>query len=193
MSKRALRLAVAVVLILVVGYFATLKKSQQVTEPEPEPAQMQSARPQVVPTFEPQQGSSAAPAETVKTNDLSKNSERELKLRFAEQLSELAKALPTRDQMKKKTFEEVHDTPQEVLDAGARLGNLKKIWLATPLLKPQAQAFYKACALSVNTVTAIRSLCLVNARALTQELGLSPLDEAAIPQAIKSIANQIPR
>lgn len=116
----------------------------------------------------------------------------DIQIRFAEQLSLLERNLPTREMMKHKTFEEVHDTPQEVLDAGARLAQLKEAWLNNPELKPQARAFYQTCAHQIQYLASVRSLCLANARSLNQELHLEKMDEGTIPQNIKNIADQIP-
>jgi len=125
--------------------------------------------------------------------EIKEETQAEIKAHFADQLAKLEQVLPTREIMKNKTIEEVHDTPQEVMDAGERMGLLKKAWIANPELKPQARDFYQSCASRADLLTPIRSLCLVNLRALNKALGQRPMDESGLPQNIRNVADQIPQ
>lgn len=197
---KSFRIAIVAALIAI-GAGLVIKKSPRKNESQNALVPVtQEAAPEVDSKIENKTPQASLPETTVVTTTATvptptPSTERqmtELQTRFAEQLSRLERNLPTREMMKHKTIEEVHDTPQEVLDAGGRLALLKEAWLNNPELKPQARAFYQTCAHQAQYLASIRSLCLVNARALNQDLHLDKMDEDKIPQNIKNIADQIP-
>jgi hypothetical protein len=112
----------------------------------------------------------------------------------APRLSEIMQAtwekLPTREQMAKKTSEEVHFTPPEVLAIAEDLGHIADELKAKPELIPSGVEFFRGCAGRENVLEAVRAVCLKELqRWAPQAQPPIAVELAAYPANIRRIAD----
>jgi len=86
---------------------------------------------------------------------------------FKAQLKELFEKLPRKGFADR---EDVHSTPQALLQAAIEVGKVSDRYHQSTILKPEAFSFYLKCANSEDVIPQIRAVCFERARALSLEL-----------------------
>lgn len=86
---------------------------------------------------------------------------------FKAQLKELFEKLPRKGFADR---EDVHSTPQALLQAAIEVGKVSDRYHQSTILKPEAFSFYFKCASSEDVIPQIRAVCFERARTLSLEL-----------------------
>lgn len=81
---------------------------------------------------------------------------------FTSYVDETYEALPNLEAARGLKDEEVHQNPKLVMDAGLRLGSIKKQIKLNSEFEEAGIKFYDKCAMKDNGLTPVRSLCLAN-------------------------------
>lgn len=90
--------------------------------------------------------------------------------KLRQNLQQVLKTLPTVDDVAKLSDEEVHSTPQILLEAAARLGAATDEISGHPEYKTIALEFYSSCAQQAKGLLPIRSVCYKHANEIYHEI-----------------------
>ena len=101
-------------------------------------------------------------------------------------------SLPTIAAIRKKTNEEVHATPPEILESGRRFGELAEFLARHPDLVRAALPTYVRCAEDASVVTATRALCAFRLHVYEKDWDdATRASFAKLPSDVHSIAKQL--
>ena len=112
-----------------------------------------------------------APTTTLATN----NSDQTLK-EFKEFADQVFDRLPQKEELKNSKGSAVHQMPKPMMEAAAKLGQIRAMIEAQPQLKKEALIHYQSCAKKKELATSIRAVCFNDAKQLHVELFNSPWD-----------------
>lgn len=102
-------------------------------------------------------------------------------------------SLPTNDDIKDLSPEEVHHTPELVLESAREIGKMIDAAEKNPELREKTVRFLLECAEASNVVASIRAVCWKNTmNGVTNWKVFVPVSEAKVPDNIKNLANQLP-
>lgn len=102
-------------------------------------------------------------------------------------------SLPTLDDMKDLSADEVHHTPEVVLESAREIGKMIDAAEKNPELREKTVKFLLECAESADVVASIRAVCWKNTmNGVTNWKVFVPMSEAKVPDNIKNLANQLP-
>jgi hypothetical protein len=102
-------------------------------------------------------------------------------------------SLPTLDDMKELSPEEVHHTPEAVLESAREIGNMIENAEKNPELREKTVKFLLECSEADNVVASIRAVCWKNTmNGVTNWKVFVPVSSAKVPDNIKDLANQLP-
>ncbi len=124
--------------------------------------------------------------------ELNENQKKALQ-QFERRAQEIQSKLPRKADLQKLEDDQVHSIPQELLQTGRQLGQLKEMVLRypdNPVLQERAKEFYKNCADDEGYPTSIRSLCLFNRLQLAKNSG-EDFDISPYPLEIKELVLQL--
>lgn len=109
---------------------------------------------------------------------------------FQNKLDEISAGLPRVSELRALPEEEVHHTPNALLEAGEKMGEVAEALDANPALLPQAVAFYRDCAKGLETATSVRALCYYHWNRLTKGSAEEP-QAGDVPAEIRDLANKL--
>lgn len=124
------------------------------------------------------------------TDQDSLSTEEEAKKKFLELAENVFQRLPTEEDLQKLSSDEVHFTPQKILEAGVELGRIAELLEQSPGLASEALLFYKKCTLENRFPVSIRALCYSHWRDLDPE-GPQSYDQTSLSGQIRSLADQL--
>lgn len=102
-------------------------------------------------------------------------------------------SLPTLDDMKELSADEVHHTPEVVIESAREIGKMIDAAEKNPELREKTVKFLLECAESSNVVASIRAVCWKNTmNGVNNWKVFVPMSEAKVPDNIKNLANQLP-
>lgn len=102
-------------------------------------------------------------------------------------------SLPTLDDMKDLSSDEVHHTPEVVLESAREIGRMIDAAEKNPELREKTVKFLLECAEASNVVASIRAVCWKNTmNGVSNWKVFVPVSEAKVPDNIKNLANQLP-
>lgn len=109
--------------------------------------------------------------------------------------SELAnsmKELPTLDDLKNLSFEEVHHTPEMISEGGALIGELIDQAEKDPTRREETVKFLKGCAEEESVVPQLRALCWNKTlNQISEWKVFVPVTDANVPEDIKALGSQL--
>jgi hypothetical protein len=85
---------------------------------------------------------------------------------FQKKADSAQESLPTSEKIQALSPEEVHNTPQPLIDASLQIGELAEAISRNPALGAQGMDFYGKCARRGELAVSVRAHCLHNLRAL---------------------------
>lgn len=88
-------------------------------------------------------------------------------------LSTLFNELPRKNQIQYLSSEELHHTPDIILIAGKRLGDLRELLSHSkndPTITAKTFQFYKKCAFNKDLLKSIRTLCFIHAKEIDHNI-----------------------
>lgn len=107
---------------------------------------------------------------------------------FSKLSGEILKALPTLQMLRELSPEEVHRTPDLILEAGMELGKIARALEENPALSRSAFEFYKQCAERADLPRSVRALCLSNAKPLASRL--EGIGSVSVPKSVEELADR---
>lgn len=109
------------------------------------------------------------------------------------ELSVAMKQLPTMKDMEGLTEEEVHHTPDAVVEGGMLIGSLLEEAEKNPAKREETLKFFKSCAENSELMPAIRAVCWKRTLDQIPEWKIFlPISDADVPEDIKSLSSKIP-
>jgi len=108
---------------------------------------------------------------------------------FNNYLDETLSSLPTLKDLENLKNKDVHHDPEFVMEAGLRLGKIKKQVKLNKDFAPKAIEFYTNCANKKESFTPIRGLCLANLMIMKKEEGVE-VDTSKFPKAVVDLAKK---
>lgn len=199
-SIRILILCVAIVGVLL--FFFSRKEEEKSNESaahlsehgsSKEPALSAASVPSIVP--QNVSNSSRATNENNKSVNGSNPRLRMDKKLSREEFRELAKyvtnSIPSKSELKKLSAEEVHATPEKIMEAGVRLGLIAQAIENEPALQKDGLEFYQSCAAASKNPNSVRALCYANYLNFAKKLGIVA-NENIVPVSVKKTLSRIP-
>jgi hypothetical protein len=110
---------------------------------------------------------------------------------FGAKLEKSFESLPTKDDLKKLTAEEAHETPEIIQQAATDLGEIAEMIDADPALVSQGADFYKKCALKNSAPSSIRAMCFADLKGLGKKYGIALPDDRDFPEDIRALADKL--
>lgn len=102
-------------------------------------------------------------------------------------------SLPTAEDFKTLTYDEVHHTPEIIKNAGALVGRIHSEAQANTSKRASAMSFFKSCAEDEQVIPAIRAVCLKKVYKLIPEWKIPViLSEEKISKEVADLAMKIP-
>lgn len=114
---------------------------------------------------------------------------------FSELAQKTLLALPTLQNLRGLTNEEVHETPMVLRQAGHDLGEIAQALHDNPALASEAAAFYRTCFTRDDFPASVRGLCLAdhrNLRIANGDRAEWTVQELEVPREVLSLALKIP-
>lgn len=109
------------------------------------------------------------------------------------ELSVAMKQLPTIKDMEGLTDEDVHHTPQSVLEGGMLIGELLEDAEKNPERREETLKFFKSCAENDELMPAIRAVCWKRTLDQIPKWNVFlPISDANVPDDIKNLASKLP-
>lgn len=108
---------------------------------------------------------------------------------FGKKLTQTLQTLPTLESLKSLSSEEVHQTPQILLEAGMRIGEIETELEQDASRGPEVIQFYDHCLQRGDLAVAVRALCYVNLK--RHDAQHSRLNDPEIPKYVKNLADRI--
>lgn len=108
---------------------------------------------------------------------------------FNNYLDETLESLPNLDQLKGLKNKDVHHQPGIVMEAGLRLGKIKKQVKMNQDFGPKAMEFYSKCAAKKKSFTPVRGLCLANLMIMSKQKGQT-VDTSSYPEPVVEMAKK---
>ncbi len=107
------------------------------------------------------------------------------------ELSEALQTLPTLEEISDLKEEEVHHTPEIVMNAGTKIGELITAANDEPTRREETAKFFLSCAEDEDVVASIRALCW---KSLTRKIPewkvFVPIAEAKVPMEIQALSER---
>jgi len=103
--------------------------------------------------------------------------------KFQQKLKAAQETMPTSEQLAELPEEQVHGTPQPLIQASIQIGEIAEAIAKNPALGEQGMEFYGNCARRRELAVSVRAHCLHNLRALGQKRGEEP-DENGIAAGV---------
>ncbi|MCM2350879.1 MAG: hypothetical protein NDI69_12725 [Bacteriovoracaceae bacterium] len=111
----------------------------------------------------------------------------------AKEYEEAMEALPTVDDIKKLSEEEVHHSPVAVKDGGLLIGEIHEAAQKDPARREGTLKFFKSCAENSELLPAIRAVCWKKTLSQIVEWKIFlPIADADVPEEIKALAMRLP-
>ena len=108
------------------------------------------------------------------------------------ELSNALKELPTLDDLKDLTADEVHHTPRIISEGGALIGELIDRAEKDPARREETVKFLKSCAEEEGVAPQLRAVCWNKTLNQISEWNVFiPISDANVPEEIKSLGNQL--
>lgn len=133
--------------------------------------------------------------ETIKKGSLETSNKKSesIALQSEGQFNQYLNALPTAEDFKTLTFEEVHHTPEIIKDGGAIVGRVHNEAQVDSSKRVSAMNFFKSCAEDEQVALAIRAVCLKKIYRLIPEWKLPViLTEEKISKDVTDLAMKLP-
>ncbi len=112
---------------------------------------------------------------------------------FPDRLDHYFKALPTMDDLKNLTEEEVHHTPEIIKNGGELIGRIHDEAENDPAKRSDAMNFFKRCAEDHQIAVVMRAVCLNKVYKLIPVWKIPvPLSEANISDEVSDLALKLP-
>lgn len=112
---------------------------------------------------------------------------------LAKEYVETMEALPTVDEIRKLTEEEVHHSPVAVKEGGLLIGELHEAAQKDPARREDTLKFFKGCAENSELLPAIRAVCWKKTLSQIVEWKIFlPVADAEVPEDIKDLAMRLP-
>lgn len=109
------------------------------------------------------------------------------------ELSVAMKQLPTIRDMEGLTDEDVHHTPDAVVEGGMLIGELLEEAEKNPAKREDTLKFFKSCAENADLMPAIRAVCWKRTLDQIPEWKIFlPISDADVPEDIKVLSSKIP-
>ncbi|MFT6071174.1 MAG: hypothetical protein ACJAT2_001446 [Bacteriovoracaceae bacterium] len=108
---------------------------------------------------------------------------------FKSYINETYKTLPNLKDARGLKDEEVHQNPKLVMDAGLRLGSIKKQIKLNSDFEEEGMKFYDKCALKKDGLTPVRALCLANLVYMKNQKG-EDFELEKYPEKVKDLAQK---
>jgi hypothetical protein len=105
---------------------------------------------------------------------------------FQKKLDSTQDALPSSEKIETLPSEEVHNTPQLLIDASFQIGELAEAIAKNPALGAQGMDFYGKCARRGELAISVRAHCLHNMRELSKKQN-QPASEAGISESVQKL------
>lgn len=122
-----------------------------------------------------------------------KNESNKIEGQGLDQFDQYLNALPTAEDLKNLTYDEVHHTPEIVKNAGAIIGRIHSEAQVDASKRSSAMNFFKICAEDDKVVTSIRAVCLKKIYKLIPEWKLPIiLSEQKISKEVTDLSMKIP-
>ena len=109
--------------------------------------------------------------------------------KFKTYLNETINSLPNKKAAQGLKDEEVHQNPKMVMDAGLRLGSIKKQIKLNSDFEEEGMKFYDQCAMKEDGLTPVRALCLANLVYMKNEKG-EDFELEKYPEKVKELAQK---
>jgi hypothetical protein len=117
----------------------------------------------------------------------------EIKETFQEELADVMNQLPTSKDLQNLDEEEVHHTPDIVIEGGMMVGNLIEKAEQDPKRREETLGFLKACAENPDVLPQIRAVCWNKTLAQIPEWKIFlPISDAKVPEDIQNLASKLP-
>lgn len=108
---------------------------------------------------------------------------------FTSYVEETFKTLPNLESARGLKDEEVHRNPKLVMDAGLRLGSIKKQIKLNSEFEEEGMKFYDKCAQKEDGLTPVRALCLANLVYMKDQKG-EDFELEKYPEKVKELAQK---
>ncbi len=108
---------------------------------------------------------------------------------FKSYVNDTFKTLPNLKDARGLKDEEVHQNPKLVMDAGLRLGSIKKQIKLNSEFEEEGMKFYDKCALKKDGLTPVRALCLANLVYMKNQKG-EDFELEKYPEKVKDLAQK---
>jgi hypothetical protein len=99
-------------------------------------------------------------------------------------------SIPTVQELRKLTKEQLHFTPESVLNAGLEIGTAAEYIDKHPELSDDGLDFYEKCATGVNHPTSIRASCYFDFNRLAKKVG-SRRASPQVPEHVRNLAEKL--
>lgn len=109
--------------------------------------------------------------------------------KFETYLTETLSNLPNKTKLQKLSPDEIHYSPRMIMEAGARLGRIKRQLKLNANFVPSAMKFYTECASQNDGATPVRGLCLANLIHLKTKAG-ETVDKTKYPARVFELAEK---
>ena len=109
---------------------------------------------------------------------------------FDEQAAKVFEAIPTVEELRKLPADELHETPEALLNAGVELGALAELVKAHPELSERALEFYEKCSLQDSSPMSVRAVCYSDFKTLAKRTN-SGRALPPVPEKVRSLAEQL--
>lgn len=132
------------------------------------------------------------PTETLAAKKLEQPLDKKINEELQAELDQVMEKLPTNDQIRDLSAEEVHHTPQAIKQGGVLIGTLLSRAQQEPERRKDSLKFLLQCAENDELASSVRALCwnsLLNK--VTEWKIFIPLADAKVPSQIKSLASKL--
>lgn len=186
---RRLAVSAGVVALIAAGIVIS-RPFDRNSAPAPTPSAPVAPNSTIAPTAETATAPSAGlPAGSAPSADVPAAA-REARLKTLE--TGVIESLPSIAEIRKKTNEEVHATPPEILESGRRLGELAEFLTANPDLVRAALPTYVRCAEDASVPTGTRALCTFRLHGYEKDWDeATRASYAKLPPEVRSVAKQL--
>lgn len=112
-------------------------------------------------------------------------------LAFRERANRVLEDFPKKNILKEKD-RDLHKPPKELVDASSELGAIEDLLDKNPELIKEGLRFYRRCALTNETLTSLRALCLHNLKTRAKKAGLdNRIRWSDFPEHLHRIADKL--
>lgn len=110
---------------------------------------------------------------------------------FIEMAQRILRELPTREDLKSLSPQEVHRSPQILMDAGLALGQVAERLDQNSELIHEALGFYQDCAGNAELPSSVRALCFSNLESRSKAAGIEIPWDDLVSENIRKLAKKL--